>query len=116
MGLLAKGNTKNVGHSFLDFVPVVKDRQILAVIPRPPEVDPGLFIRYKMCQLSTQLLCETQVKSKIGQILSNSLGEFKDPHCASLVLVILSKVIFSLIIVVGRVTKVVADHGSEFSG
>ena len=55
--------------SFLDFVPVVKDRQILAVIPRPPEVDPGLFIRYKMCQSSTQLLCETQVNSKIGQIL-----------------------------------------------
>ena len=32
-------------NSFLDFVPVVKDRQILAVIPKPPEVDPGLFIR-----------------------------------------------------------------------
>ena len=31
--------------SFLDFVPVVKDRQILSVIPKPPEVDPGLFIR-----------------------------------------------------------------------
>ena len=31
--------------SFLDFVPVVRDRQILAVIPRLPEVDPGLFIR-----------------------------------------------------------------------
>ena len=27
---------------------VTKDRQILAVIPRPPEVDPGLFIRYKI--------------------------------------------------------------------
>ena len=66
--------------SFLDFVPVVKDRQILAVIPRPPEVDPGLFIRYKMCQSSTQLLCETQVKSKIWQILSNSLDELNYPN------------------------------------
>ena len=36
--------------SFLDFVPVVKDRQILAVIPKPPEVDPGLFIRLVHCK------------------------------------------------------------------
>lgn len=31
--------------SFLDFVPVLTDRQILVLIPLPPEVDPGLFIR-----------------------------------------------------------------------
>lgn len=30
---------------FLDFVPVIKDNQVLAVVPSPPEVDPGLFIR-----------------------------------------------------------------------
>ena len=29
----------------LDFVPVVKDNEILSVIPKPPDVDPGLFIR-----------------------------------------------------------------------
>ena len=30
---------------FLDFVPIIKDREILAVVPAPPEVDPGLFVR-----------------------------------------------------------------------
>lgn len=30
---------------FLDFVPILKDKTVLAVIPKPPEVDPGLFIR-----------------------------------------------------------------------
>jgi hypothetical protein len=29
----------------VDFVPIVKDKAVLAVIPKPPEVDPGLFIR-----------------------------------------------------------------------
>ena len=48
--------------SFLDFVPVVKDRQILAVIPKPPEVDPGLFIRlvhfkYFACKEYSYYLC-----------------------------------------------------------
>ena len=32
-------------NSFLDFVPVIKDREILAVVPSPPEVDAGLFTR-----------------------------------------------------------------------
>ena len=27
--------------SILDFVPIVKDFQIMAVVPSPPEVDPG---------------------------------------------------------------------------
>ena len=27
--------------SFLDFVPIVKDFQIMAVVPSPPKVDPG---------------------------------------------------------------------------
>ena len=29
----------------LDFVPAIKDRQVLAVIPKPPELDVTLFIR-----------------------------------------------------------------------
>ena len=29
----------------LDFVPVTKDNPLLCLIPKPPEVDPGLFIR-----------------------------------------------------------------------
>ena len=29
----------------LDFVPVTKDNPVLCLIPKPPEVDPGLFIR-----------------------------------------------------------------------
>ena len=29
----------------LDFVPIVKENQVLTVIPKPPELDPGLFIR-----------------------------------------------------------------------
>ena len=32
-------------NDFLDFVPVNKDSEILCLIPKPPEVDPGLFIR-----------------------------------------------------------------------
>ena len=28
-------------NNILDFVPIVKDFQIMAVIPSPPEVDPG---------------------------------------------------------------------------
>lgn len=32
-------------NDILDFVPVVKDNEILTVIPKPPDVDPGLFIR-----------------------------------------------------------------------
>ena len=29
----------------LDFVPVLRDKEILMLIPLPPEVDPGLFFR-----------------------------------------------------------------------
>ena len=32
-------------NAFLDFVPVTKDNYMLLMIPRNPEVDPGLFIR-----------------------------------------------------------------------
>ena len=30
---------------YLDFVGAVKDSEILCIVPKPPEVDPGLFIR-----------------------------------------------------------------------
>ena len=32
-------------NEFLDFVGAVKDSEILCIVPKPPEVDPGLFIR-----------------------------------------------------------------------
>ena len=32
-------------NSILDFVPVLRDKEILMLIPLPPEVDPGLFFR-----------------------------------------------------------------------
>ena len=32
-------------NAFLDFVPVTKDNYLLMMIPKNPEVDPGLFIR-----------------------------------------------------------------------
>ena len=46
--------------SILDFVPITTDRPILCLIPKLPEVDPGLFIR--QCpdiHISTLLLFTT---------------------------------------------------------
>ena len=32
-------------NTFLDFVPTVRDKQILILIPEPPKIDPGLYLR-----------------------------------------------------------------------
>ena len=33
--------------SFVDFVPIFKDRQVMALVPSLPDVDPGLFTRLR---------------------------------------------------------------------
>ena len=32
-------------NTFLDFVPTVRDKQVLMLIPEPPKIDPGLYLR-----------------------------------------------------------------------
>ena len=39
----------------LDFVPITKDNPLLCLIPKPPEVDPGLFIRPFTSKQTTHL-------------------------------------------------------------
>ena len=39
----------------LEMVPVTKDNPVLCLIPKPPEVDPGLFIRPFTSKLSVFL-------------------------------------------------------------
>ena len=50
-------------NNILDFVPIVKDFQIMAVIPSPPEVDPGnKFQVSSLFAFTSKVLSQTYFK------------------------------------------------------